>query len=624
MNAVAGENNILDLEPDAFMGALDELGIVGDQREYLMREYQNRQGTFTSLLDYLTGADQAVADRGNRRANMLPVEVPQGSSVFEAIKEGTWDWAVPQSAIDTVRGTARGVDAFGNALAGVPYTEQQAQEAALSAAGAAMLGGGLASAPTSALRSNAPSWFGKKVMDMTKEEKAAWLDAPHDIINAHHKAKNMAVEQNIPISEAVAAQWAKVDPNPVPEANFIHVEEPDDLIDLESIDYDTEFEPIGGPPSTVLAAPPDIIKVETPKPSWHGKHILDMTDEEFADFQNAGSPKSDHNSGVADADGKTVEQWLDQYYPKEPEPSAAQPTPEDQEYSRLLDALQGNGGVPMPRTDAERRAVEVADMLSSGRGSEITDSFYDAADLSYLRRLYDAGMTGRTLPMDFKSRMERAADQGFNTGNPVYRGRGSDRPHNSDNNTFTSDEPAVAASYVPYERPFHGNMVKLLARSGAKMPEVVPPRGTGWSSMGQDVPVIMPEGTQITLGEFMDRVGWPRLENYSTDTIGTSAFEQGFPGVKMRGIRDPYSTHWDEYYGDTGKSASSASTVRIDAPGTANLRSPTAFFDPRLTHLMNYSAANASPLAGTAALAAQEDDARNQLMRYLDERENRR
>ena len=113
-----------------------------------------------------------------------------------------------------------------------------------------MLGGGFASAPASAVRSNAPSWFGKKVMDMTKEEKAAWLDAPHDIVAAHHKAKNLAVQQGIPISEAVSMEWAKLNPNSVPEANFIHVEEPDDLIDLESIDYDTEFEPIGARPNS--------------------------------------------------------------------------------------------------------------------------------------------------------------------------------------------------------------------------------------------------------------------------------------------------------------------------------------------------------------------------------------
>lgn len=615
------ENNILDLDPDSFMSALDELGISGDQRDFLMREYQNRQGSFSSLLGFLSGMDQDMSSRGRERAALLPVEKPADASVLDAISSGDWDWAVPSSAIEAVRGSVRGVDAAGNMLAGVPYTEQQMQEAATAAAGTAMLGGGAFPSPAGSLRSNAPSWFGKKLAQMTPEEKDLWFAADHEVHSAHMAAKNAATEQGLPVEEVVPDFWKKVDPNPDIDAVPAPIPD-DDLIDLESIDLD--FEPLDDPVPPKLYSPPKEISIEMPKPSWHGKHVLDMSDEEFTAYQEAGSPKSDFNSGMADADGMTVEQWLDSGTNK-PSPKPEPDPQQDAEYERLLSELQGNGGVPLPATDAERRAVEVANMLRTGRASEISNEFYDAADLAYLRKLYDANMTGRVLPMDFKSRMERAAGMGFNTGNPLYRGRGSDRAHNEENNTFTSDEPAVAAGYVGFkENDFYGNMVKLLARGGNEMPEVRPPPGTSWSGMGDESPVLMPDGTEISLYDFMSKAGRAGDETYATDYIGRAARDLGFPGVRFRQIRDPGGSKWDDAYAGTGMSAYSPSNVRIDVEGSANLRVPTAFFDPRLSHLRNYSAANASPLTGAAALAAEEDDARQRLMRYLDDIEAER
>lgn len=615
---MAGEGSILDLEPDAFMGALDEMGIYGDQRDYLLREYQNRQSAFSGLFGYLDQANQAVSDRGNRRADILPVEVPQGMSVFDAIKEGTWDWAVPQSAMDAISGTASTVSAPGNILSGVPYTDQQMAETAIGAAGLAQLGGAVSPVPRDAIRSNAPSWFGKKVHQMTPEEQQSWYAASAEMLAAHLDAKSMAKNQGIPISEAIAMQWSKVDPDPVPEANFIHVEEPGDLIDLEGIDYDTEFEPIGGPPSTVLAAPPPYVVVDVPKPSWHGKHILDMTDEEFFNYQDAGSPKSDPNSGIGDADGKTVEQWLNPQYEKNPEEPSAQTTPEDREYQRLLDALQGNGGVPLPNTEAQNVAVQIADLLEKGRGSEVTTEMFDSADFPYLRSLYDAGMTGMTLPMGFKSRMERAAGQGYNTGSPLYRGSGSDHPSSRRKvQTFTSDNPAVAAGYA-HNVNDQANIIQLIGRAGSEMPEVFTERGTPWSRIEGDSTVITPDGKKQSLDSFAGLEG----RYTSTDTLGRDVDKMGYPGVRINNLVDDASGQWDMYY--NGLRHDDPSMIRIDAPNTSNLRAKTALFDPRLMHVRSFLAANASPLTGALGLASQEDDAREQLMRYLNDSENRR
>lgn len=679
---MAGENSILNLEPDAFMGALDEMGIQGDQRDFLMREYQNKNSAFSGVFDYLNRANQAVADRGNRRAEYFPVEVPQDMSVFDAIKEGSWDWAMPGSLVGAATGSARAASAPGLSLQGIPYTEDQMTENAFNMAGMAQLGGAAAPVPRGAIRSNAPSWFGKKIYEMTPEEHTAWFAAPQDVVDAHVSAKNMATEQGIPIEDAVAHHWAKVgqktdvaemgvpswwgktpgqmepyewdeylklppeqfdaieaeypysvasqkyaEENPPPAAGESYMADDDQndesWVDLESISPDeeldsdfTQFSLYGGPKK--LSAPPEQIMIGVPtspsKPSWHGKTPFEMTDEEFDAFSTVGQPVD--KSGVADATG------IDGYSPVVEEPFSFA---DDAEYDNLVSILRGSDGVPEPTTTGERQSLKVAEMLRDGRGSEVSNELYDSADLAYLRRLYDAGMTGRNLPMDFNSRMERAADMRFNTGNPLYRGRGSDRAHGEGNKTFTSDNPAVAGGYagIPSdEKPFYGSVVKLLARGGSEMPEVVPPLGTGWTGFQDYHPVLMPDGTEIPLSEFISRGGGLSGYSYATDDIGRIARNLGYPGVRFRGIVDPGGSYYDKF-GGPGK-FNDPSNVRIDNKNSANLRVPTAFFDPRLSHLSNYNAANASPLTGAAALVAQEDDARNQLMRYLNEREDRR
>lgn len=576
---------ILDLPPDEFQAALAELSgsMSPDQVDFLTREYQNRQSPMSGLYGFLDRTQDALSGKGMERASILPFARPEGVSLAQSLQDGTWEFAVPGAILDAFRGTARAVDAPAAALKGVPYTQQQIAENAMSGAGLAMAGGAAFPSPKGAIRSNTPSWFGKFTSSMTDEEFSEYSTMPQEVKQASVSLALDGVEGK---AGDAASIWQSL-----AEANK---------------------KPAGDAPEQI-PAPPSMITIDQPEPSWNGKHIIDMDAKEWEAFKAAGQPSSNPNSGIADWKGKKQHEWA-------AEKNAAKTSREDAEYDRLTQLLSGKPDVPAPRNSAEQRSLEIAQMLKEGRAAEITDDLYDTADLPYLNTLYRAGMTGRNMPMDFKSRMERAASQGFNTGNPLYRGRGGDRSRVSEGQTtFTSDNPAVAAGYVKYD----GNMVKLLGRGGAEMPEVVPPVGTSWSQITEDSIVRLPDGEEMTVGEFTGNKG---DYFFTTDRIGAAAANRGYPGARFTGIVDEMSDAMNPLYRDMGLRHDNPSNVRVDAPDTTNLRLPTAVFDPRLRHLRNYSAANASPIMSLPTVGQEQTErgAESDVLRYLQRIQDRR
>ena len=107
-----------DQDIDDFKATLEELNITGEQADWYLREYREKNSPLSAVYSTVDTADQALEDEGRRRLNILPLSVPKGKSGFDALREGSWEFAVPGLAIGITEGTAKGLDAPGAALEG--------------------------------------------------------------------------------------------------------------------------------------------------------------------------------------------------------------------------------------------------------------------------------------------------------------------------------------------------------------------------------------------------------------------------------------------------------------------------------------------------------------------------
>jgi hypothetical protein len=115
---MVSDNSILSLNQPAFMAALDELGISGQQRDFLIREKRKHD----SLLGGIMDISQPPA--GQKRATILPMVSPEGMTGWDAITSGQASLAVPGFLLDAIGGAARAVDAPRAAYAGqIPQSD---------------------------------------------------------------------------------------------------------------------------------------------------------------------------------------------------------------------------------------------------------------------------------------------------------------------------------------------------------------------------------------------------------------------------------------------------------------------------------------------------------------------
>ena len=246
----------------------------------------------------------------------------------------------------------------------------------------------------------------------------------------------------------------------------------------------------------------------------------------------------------------------------------------------------------------ESAARVVARMLRDGRAADITDDLVAMADPQELHRLYTTGATGEVMPMDAASRMARADDMGFSI--PISANKfGSGTLKNSedgvrfhatdtdfrafDNNFLGRETRRNAANYE--EGSFASNLAEL----------------GHWTSdrpLSEDLyrDIDMP---LLTRGE-MQEAG-------SLDSLDRIINEHGGTGV-ARTLSDIFRVTDEEMGG--------VSTVVVDP---SNMRSIFARFDPRLSHLANLNAANASPVSGIATVSSDHGRRAEELQRYLDE-----
>lgn len=118
-----GDNpyDILNLEPDAFVGALDELGMQGEERKFLMDQY------------FAKSRALPMTDRpeGKTVRTILPIATPEGMSGYEALMSGDFEFTVPEILRGIYESPAEAINVASAIGRGVPVTEAQVQEAGM-------------------------------------------------------------------------------------------------------------------------------------------------------------------------------------------------------------------------------------------------------------------------------------------------------------------------------------------------------------------------------------------------------------------------------------------------------------------------------------------------------------
>ena len=163
--------DIFNLSPRDFNLQMQEEAMYRTPAELdeLRREYRNRNSMAGKLMGLL------APEKGKRRSTFLPVDAPQGMSIFDALRSGQATPAVPQGLVDLITGGTRGVESAREYAQGVP-PRADALNDALAMSGLAMTGGGLAAStlrPKKPSLPSAPKERGDMILSMLKEGDAA-------------------------------------------------------------------------------------------------------------------------------------------------------------------------------------------------------------------------------------------------------------------------------------------------------------------------------------------------------------------------------------------------------------------------------------------------------------------
>jgi hypothetical protein len=163
--------DIFNLSPRDFNLQMQEEAMYRTPAELdeLRREYRNRNSMAGKLMGLL------APEEGKRRSTFLPVDAPQGMSIFDALRSGQATPAVPQGLVDLIAGGTRGVESAREYAQGVP-PRADALNDALAMSGLAMTGGGLAAStlrPKKPSLPSAPKERGDMILSMLKEGDAA-------------------------------------------------------------------------------------------------------------------------------------------------------------------------------------------------------------------------------------------------------------------------------------------------------------------------------------------------------------------------------------------------------------------------------------------------------------------
>jgi hypothetical protein len=154
-------------------------------------------------------------EEGRRRSAFLPVDAPQGMSIWDALTSGEASPAVPQGLVDMLFGGSRAVESAAEYAQGIP-PRADAMGDAMNVAGMTMLSGGVVAAPKGSVRSGFVRSIEQKYPDvaergdaiigMLKSGRAA--DITDDMLDMGDSVKNTQLNQylfqnyDLPMDEA--------------------------------------------------------------------------------------------------------------------------------------------------------------------------------------------------------------------------------------------------------------------------------------------------------------------------------------------------------------------------------------------------------------------------------------
>jgi hypothetical protein len=599
---------ILDLDRNSFFGAMDELGIVGEQRDDLIRQYREKSSPVGLLMQV------GETEPGMVRSDIMPFVRPEGMSLWDAWKSGDAEFAVPGFLTGAVSGSARAFDAPGAAGLGLIPEQDMAGEA-LGVAGAAQLGGGAMTRPMGSLgmggRVAAPD-----IDARVAAARQAVLDSPNDAA-LFDQYKAIRRERDAMGSRALDVELARAPTadqgfeaylsrvNPA-AARIADTERPNlGMGDMYGMlprnaqkvgerDGVTFYRGRDGA-TYAVAFNPDVGEMDVVGYAMPGGNMTDL-------------------AVVNEMQGRGIGSEL-QYLMRSQDPYAltgglteAGERTLRGTYNRLRDegivsanrdetaGLLAMAAAAEPRNAAEQMARDILDMRAAGRAGEVTDEMMAQADPQYM-------YNNTPLPMDEASRMVRAGEAGFDTSVPLYHG-GRDNLQNVSRlegnaeggagTFYMTDERSVANSYAPNRtNPSGENIMPLLARSGdyreAGYTRPFPADGTqqqmdAWL-LGNDAYNERMSGEGIKSAVYNQQINAARRNNQ--------------PGVVMRQTVDNRI--------DSQSALPSDVFIALDP---ANIRSRFARFDPEFSHLSNLSAANVDPLAGLLGVLAAEEQRR--------------
>jgi hypothetical protein len=284
-------------------------------------------------------------------------------------------------------------------------------------------------------------------------------------------------------------------------------------------------------------------------------------------------------------------------------------------------------------SDVADRGDQILNMLKSGRGSEVTDAMLDMGDSVKNTQLNQYLAANYDLPMDEASRLARAREMGFEGG--LLHGTGSDitavdpaklggKQNVLGKGFYQTTNPGRSDRYVPRVTDDEGN--RVFAEGGNVMPlmtksadefDLTAPTGKqnivriANAFKGSDYDVELRGGgdsvsikskTDPKMSVFLDsyqdgQATLMRLKDaFGRNNLTPILKEAGFTGVK----------------GFEG----SGSNVRVNY-NPEDVRSQFARFDPRLSHLSNVTAANASPISGLLAQFGVSSEQADEIKDYL-------
>jgi hypothetical protein len=567
---------LFELAPQEFEGVIAELGLPQSEADQLRRQYRRQNSMFAGLYGLLDSVAGRDAEQGRVRADVLPMTRPEGMTGIEALLSGNAELAIPgylrDSLLGSVEAAAMGIDAPAAAYQGMIPAEDMAGEA-LGTAGMAMTGGGAVARPAGSVGMGGRVVnFGEARQERARQSLIERLTrAISDVTSGEHQRR----------MDAIGLEAHQRGILPLPLGARVSPPQGWDMPGDWSIDG---------------------YWVDTINPQRSGYRLINSEGQVYNapvfDPQIGYSTQNPYlfGGGFRAYAGPSQNRIEYDNLPERREVIATDRTPEesaaiDAEYRALfgdeLSANRSTAGGAVGLLASESRAQRIARMLREGRGDEITDDMLaalDANDNMELAQLYAAGETGVDMPMDFDSRMARAREMG----------RISDQYH-----ATNADFPAFIASQT--------GLTGRGIYTGDSAPDVF-----DYARARQDgidglniIPLVTPDSSN-----YARRIDWQNVLDADPDLPYNATWQQEIEGFQR-------AAENMSGQGFLGVHSQPGERVTFEP---RNVRSRFARFDPRLGHLENLNAANASTELGLLALAASapsEEDQLDQLRAYL-------